>query len=124
MSDIDQLFSMSRADRQAAKFRRLFERMGQWCRVVPLDGTEPIVRLVNLAGSKGEIAASAGNEYMPEKIMQAEFLVPAGKVFSGDTVELGDIDALGDFVADGTKLKLTLLSAIDAVSVTYVYLEL
>ncbi|WP_335899814.1 hypothetical protein [Shewanella algae] len=124
MSDIDQLFSMSRADRQAAKFSRLFERMGQWCRVVPLDGTEPIVRLVNLAGSKGEIAASAGNEYMPEKIMQAEFLVQDGKVFSGDTVELGDIDALGDFVADGTKLKLTLLSAIDAVSVTYVYLEL
>ncbi|WP_345873168.1 hypothetical protein [Shewanella algae] len=124
MSDIDQLFSMSRADRQAAKFRRLFERMGQWCRVVPLDGTEPIVRLVNLSGSKGEIAASAGNEYMPEKIMQAEFLVQDGKVFSGDTVEVGDIDALGDFVADGTKLKLTLLSAIDAVSVTYVYLEL
>lgn len=124
MSDIDQLFSMSRADRQAAKFRRLFERMGQWCRVVPFDGSEPVVRLVNLAGSKGEIAASAGNEYMPEKIMQAEFLVQDGKVFSGDTVELGDIDALGDFVADGTKLKLTLLSAIDAVSVTYVYLEL
>ncbi|MBO2589536.1 hypothetical protein [Shewanella algae] len=124
MSDIDQLFSMSRADRQAAKFRRLFERMGQWCRVVPFDGDEPVVRLVNLAGSKGEIAASAGNEYMPEKIMQAEFLVQDGKVFSGDTVELGDIDALGDFVADGTKLKLTLLSAIDAVSVTYVYLEL
>ena len=124
MSDIDQLFSMSRSDRQAAKFRRLFERMGQWCRVVPFDGDEPVVRLVNLAGSKGEIAASAGNEYMPEKIMQAEFLVQDGKVFSGDTVELGDIDALGDFVADGTKLKLTLLSAIDAVSVTYVYLEL
>ncbi|AYV12370.1 hypothetical protein [Shewanella algae] len=124
MSDIDQLFSMSRADRQAAKFRRLFERMGQWCRVVPFDGDESVVRLVNLAGSKGEIAASAGNEYMPEKIMQAEFLVQDGKVFSGDTVELGDIDALGDFVADGTKLKLTLLSAIDAVSVTYVYLEL
>lgn len=124
MSDIDQLFSMSRADRQAAKFRRLFERMGQWCRIVPSDGAEPVVRLVNLAGSKGEIAASAGNEYMPEKIMQAEFLVQDGKVFSGDTVELGDIDALGDFVADGTKLKLTLLSAIDAVSVTYVYLEL
>ncbi|GAB1101973.1 MAG: hypothetical protein Sw2LagPseu_35960 [Shewanella algae] len=124
MSDIDQLFSMSRADRQAAKFRRLFERMGQWCRIVPFDGAEPFVRLVNLAGSKGEIAASAGNEYMPEKIMQAEFLVQDGKVFSGDTVELGDIDALGDFVADGTKLKLTLLSAIDAVSVTYVYLEL
>ncbi|GAB1103324.1 hypothetical protein [Shewanella algae] len=124
MSDIDQLFSMSRADRQAAKFRRLFERMGQWCRIVPFDGAEPVVRLVNLAGSKGEIAASAGNEYMPEKIMQAEFLVQDGKVFSGDTVELGDIDALGDFVADGTKLKLTLLSAIDAVSVTYVYLEL
>ncbi|MBO2550996.1 hypothetical protein I6M38_03245 [Shewanella algae] len=124
MSDIDQLCSMSRADRQAAKFRRLFERMGQWCRVVPFDGDEPVVRLVNLAGSKGEIAASAGNEYMPEKIMQAEFLVQDGKVFSGDTVELGDIDALGDFVADGTKLKLTLLSAIDAVSVTYVYLEL
>ncbi|MBO2665196.1 hypothetical protein I6M54_03155 [Shewanella algae] len=124
MSDIDQLFSMSRADRQAAKFRRLFERMGQWCRVVPFDGDEPVVRLVNLAGSKGEIAASAGNEYMPEKIMQAEFLVQDGKVFSGDTVELGDIDARGDFVADGTKLKLTLLSAIDAVSVTYVYLEL
>ncbi|WP_345845665.1 hypothetical protein [Shewanella algae] len=124
MSDIDQLFSMSRADRQTAKFRRLFERMGQWCRVVPFDGAESVVRLVNLAGSKGEIAASAGNEYMPEKIMQAEFLVQDGKVFSGDTVELGDIDALGDFVADGTKLKLTLLSAIDAVSVTYVYLEL
>ncbi|WP_219017676.1 hypothetical protein [Shewanella algae] len=124
MSDIDQLFSMSRADRQAAKFRRLFERMGQWCRIVPFDGAEPVVRLVNLAGSKGEIAASAGNEYMPEKIMQAEFLVQDGKVFSGDTVELGDIDVLGDFVADGTKLKLTLLSAIDAVSVTYVYLEL
>ena len=124
MSDIDQLFSMSRADRQAAKFRRLFERMGQWCRIVPFDGSEPVVRLVNLAGSKGEIAASAGNEYMPEKIMQAEFLVQDGKIFSGDTVELGDIDAHGDFVADGTKLKLTLLSAIDAVSVTYVYLEL
>ena len=118
-------FGMTRQARQAAKLLRLFERLGVPCRYYPVGGDPelPENRLVNIEGSTGLSAAYASNEYVPEKILMAQFLLQQGEVNSDDQFEPYRMNAAGEYELTGKRYRLTALSQVDEVSVTYVYLD-
>jgi hypothetical protein len=100
------------ADRVNAKIARVFQRLADPCEFAPVDGATPYNRLVSLDDNGSEIAASS-NEYVPELIMRAEFLLSEGDVNSGDA-----------FTINGVECRLTQRVSTDSVCVTYVYLQL
>tara|TARA_R110002033_G_scaffold138731_3_gene177728 strand:- start:343 stop:669 length:327 start_codon:yes stop_codon:yes gene_type:complete len=100
------------ADRVNAKIVRVFQRLADPCYFAPVDGATPYTRLVSLDDNGSEIAASA-NEYVPELVMRAEFLLSDGDVNSGDIFTIG-----------ATECRLTQRVSTDSVCVTYVYLQM
>lgn len=100
------------AERVNAKMARVFQRLADPCTFAPTDGATPYTRLVSLDDNGSEIAASS-NEYVPELIMRAEFLLSEGDVNSGDV-----------FAINGVECRLTQRVSTDSVCVTYVYLQL
>ncbi|QDE32382.1 hypothetical protein [Shewanella polaris] len=100
------------ADRVNTKIARLFRKLADPCEFAPNNGAASYTRLVSLDDNGSEIAASS-NEYMPELIMRAEFLLSEGDISSGDV-----------FIIDATECRLTQRVSTDSVCVTYVYLQM
>lgn len=118
-------FGMTRQQRQAAKWLKLFEKLGAPCRFHSVDDPEnPYIRLFDDAGSTGLSAAYNSNEYVPEKILQAAFLLSQGPVNIDDEYETGTINETGEFVPDGNRYRLTVMTDIDTITATFVYLQL
>ncbi|QYK07574.1 hypothetical protein [Shewanella mangrovisoli] len=111
------------ADRVNGKMARVFKRLADPCQFTPVDGTEPFTRLVSLDDNGAEIAASA-NEYVPELISRAEFLLSEGAVNAGDIFTLGTVDENGGFIPNGQQGRLTQRVSMDSVCVAFIYISL
>lgn len=111
------------ADRVNGKMARVFQRLADPCQFTPVDGTEPFTRLVSLDDNGAEIAASA-NEYVPELISRAEFLLSEGAVSAGDQFALGSVDGNGVFIPNGQQGRLTQRVSMDSVCVAFIYITI
>lgn len=111
------------ADRVNGKMARVFQRLADPCLFTPIDGSAPFVRLVNLDDNGVEIAASA-NEYVPELISRAEFLLSDGAVNVGDEFALGGVDENGTFISNGQQGRLAQLVSLDSISTRFIYISL
>jgi hypothetical protein len=104
------------ADRASAKMVRVFQRLADPCLFTSSDGSVPYTRLVSLDDNGSEIAASS-NEFIPELISRAEFLLSEGMVSPGDEFSLGE--------APNVQLgRLTQRVSMDSVCVTFIYVPL
>ncbi|MCH4294222.1 hypothetical protein MJ923_07875 [Shewanella sp. 3B26] len=114
---LDALLAMSPAERQAAKERRLFARLGQPCRFY---GAEETVRSVSIR----TVAANLNDEYVKEPTQVAEFLRSQGSAAPDDEFETGSLAQDGSFTADGRRYRLTAPFDMDDSAVCFVIVQL
>lgn len=114
---LDALLAMSPAERQAAKERRLFARLGQPCRFY---GAEETVRSVCIRTE----TAKLNDEYLQEPRQLAEFLRSQGVAQLEDEFETGSLAQNGSFTADGRRYRLTAPFDMDDSAVCFVIVQL
>ncbi|MCH1926871.1 hypothetical protein L9G74_19055 [Shewanella sp. C32] len=113
-------FGMSRQQRRAAKWARLFQQMAQPCLFTPADGSEPYQRQMYFPPA--DIHQSA-NDYLNQLQTLAEFASADGAVNADDCFTAGQLNAAGEFIAGGKTWRLTQPVASDEITTTWVCVE-
>ncbi|MPY24311.1 hypothetical protein [Shewanella sp. YLB-07] len=108
------------AVKAAVKLERAFRKLADTCQFTPDSGGV----VANRSVVPHVTEPDTSQEYIPQPVTMAEFLLSDGPVHCDDLFQLGILDGQGDFQSTGKQCRLTQIYQVDNISVIYIYVEI
>ncbi|MCJ8304840.1 hypothetical protein [Shewanella sp.] len=108
------------AAKAAVKLERAVRKLADNCQFTPASGGAVVNRCVVPLATHPDTS----QEYIPQPVTMAEFLLSEGAVNCDDQFQLGVVDDLGEFQASAALCRLTQIYQVDSISVVYIYVEI